>query len=519
MNSYYEEMKVARKSEHPETQITVYDVPCGYGKSTSVMNYINKSSPYRRFLVLVEYEREMNRYEGTCSKLVQPQDKHPNGGKLESFRELLDEGKNIVTSHVIADRLTDDDWQKLRAKEYSLFIDEELSCIAAYSPDKDEDLFNRIKKDFPTLTEKEQKKILTMMNRMSQDDIELFVQSYCVEDPKTKLLSLKAIDEDGEEREPVSTIYSHLIDLVKAHKLVHGGKGKLLRIFPPTFLKAISDIRILTYGFENSIFDCYLQVFGYGYYYGYISNGQKTDENGFKFESKDPLDRELTYDKEKAIYIPTDYKHLIRIWDDKHIDEYLPEEIQEKMKKMGKLNAPGHGDCALSYTAYKTKMTKDEVKKMLKNTHNWCRNYAHLNPSQMFFVAYNCTVDDDSDRNFWTTDSLKAKYKNRHVPCNIRATNDYANCSGVAYLINRFMHGSVYNYFDSIGCTPDKDKFSTNELVQTIFRSGIRNGQRIDVYIPSSRMRGLLRNWISEQEALNESFYKSQIEDENVPFS
>lgn len=511
------EVTVARKSEHPETQITVYDAPCGYGKSTAVMNYINKSSPHQKFLVLAAYESEMNRYEEKCTKLVQPQDKHPNGGKLESFRELLDEDKSIVTSHVLAERLTDDDWQKLHAKEYALFIDEEPTCITPYSPETDEDLFNRIKKEFPTLTDKERKKILAMMNRMSTDDIELFVQSYCVEDPETKLLSLKAI-KDGEEREPVSKIYSHLIDLVKAHKLVHGGKGELLKIFPPTFLKAMSQIHILTYGFEDSTFDCYLKSYGYGYYKGYIAYGRKTDENGFTYADKES--RELTYDKEEAIYIPTDYKDLITIWDNEHINESLPKEMQEKMKKMGKLNAPGCGYFSLSSTAYKEHMTKDEIRQMLKNMHNWCRNYAHLNPSQMFFVTYNRTVADDSDRNFWTTDSLKVKYKNRHVPCNIRATNDYANCSGVAYLINRFMHGSVCNYFNSIGCPPNKDKFSTNELVQTVFRSGIRNGQHIDVYIPSSRMRDLLRAWIDEQDRLNKEYYKSQKEMlESVPFS
>ena len=41
------------------------------------------------------------------------------------------------------------------------------------------------------------------------------------------------------------------------------------------------------------------------------------------------------------------------------------------------------------------------------------------------------------------------------------------------------------------------DKFALSELVQFIFRSAIRNGKEILIYLPSKRMRNILQDWIN----------------------
>ena len=45
----------------------------------------------------------------------------------------------------------------------------------------------------------------------------------------------------------------------------------------------------------------------------------------------------------------------------------------------------------------------------------------------------------------------------------------------------------------------DEDGYAISEMLQFLWRSGIRDGKRITVYIPSRRMRNLLINWIEEQ--------------------
>ena len=49
----------------------------------------------------------------------------------------------------------------------------------------------------------------------------------------------------------------------------------------------------------------------------------------------------------------------------------------------------------------------------------------------------------------------------------------------------------------------DQDAFATSEMVQFIWRSAIRRGEPIQIYIPSNRMRGLLEKWIDENQKLS----------------
>ena len=62
------------------------------------------------------------------------------------------------------------------------------------------------------------------------------------------------------------------------------------------------------------------------------------------------------------------------------------------------------------------------------------------------------------------------------------------------------MQPDVKNFFISQGIPLDEDRFATSMMVQWIFRSAIRDGKDISVYIPSERMRNLLKKWISEVE-------------------
>ncbi len=51
------------------------------------------------------------------------------------------------------------------------------------------------------------------------------------------------------------------------------------------------------------------------------------------------------------------------------------------------------------------------------------------------------------------------------------------------------------SFFQDNGVSVNEDLYALSELVQWLWRSRIRNGQPIDAYIPSERMRGLLDAW------------------------
>ena len=68
-------------------------------------------------------------------------------------------------------------------------------------------------------------------------------------------------------------------------------------------------------------------------------------------------------------------------------------------------------------------------------------------------------------------DVLWTCYKRAFIAHNLRATNDYSHTHTLVYAVNRF---------------------KLSEMIQWTFRSRIRNNESINIYIPSSRMRNLL---------------------------
>lgn len=82
------------------------------------------------------------------------------------------------------------------------------------------------------------------------------------------------------------------------------------------------------------------------------------------------------------------------------------------------------------------------------------------------------------------------------VPCNARATNDFADRTVLLYLVNRYLNPEIKKYFAKRGFPLDEDQFATSEMIQWIWRSAIRKNKPIQLFIPSSRMRGLLYDWL-----------------------
>lgn len=54
------------------------------------------------------------------------------------------------------------------------------------------------------------------------------------------------------------------------------------------------------------------------------------------------------------------------------------------------------------------------------------------------------------------------------------------------------------NNKDAISSHVDEDAYALSEMLQWIWRSSIRDGKPINIYIPSKRMRTLLMNWLEQ---------------------
>lgn len=117
-----------------------------------------------------------------------------------------------------------------------------------------------------------------------------------------------------------------------------------------------------------------------------------------------------------------------------------------------------------------------------------------------------------NDKLFWTSfkghaptlKNVKCKLnkkddrsKDNFVPFNTRATNDYADRTATAFLLNRFMNPNENQFFSYRGIEVDEELLAISDLIQFLFRGCIRNNEQMYCYIPSARMRRLLNQWIN----------------------
>lgn len=77
-----------------------------------------------------------------------------------------------------------------------------------------------------------------------------------------------------------------------------------------------------------------------------------------------------------------------------------------------------------------------------------------------------------------------------------RGTNQFIHCRTAIYLWDQHLNPYVRRW---LGLGDDRladDQYAITELIQWLYRTGVRRGEPITVYIPSARMRRLLTSWL-----------------------
>ena len=286
---------------------------------------------------------------------------------------------------------------------------------------------------------------------MGQKDFKTLM-SYCDVNPDTKQLVWKESEKDYCDEKFADE--KRLVDL---GALVLYNNNLMCWLFPIEVFKAFRNIYILTYRF-----DLQMQRYYYDYYglkYTYLSvEGDSLDNYHL-----------IPYDKNKS-YIKYDYSKLIHICENE------------------KLNQIGDTTNSLSKTWYDKNEDTVAMKTLKNNMYNFFRNICKSKSSD----------------NIWTTfkdyqNKLKGEgYSKGFLALNCRAMNTYRDRTNVAYVANRYLNPYVKQFFTSNGIKVDEDGFAMSEMLQFLWRSAIREGKEINVYIPSVRMRNLLKQWIKD---------------------
>jgi len=231
------------------------------------------------------------------------------------------------------------------------------------------------------------------------------------------------------------------------------GDTALIWCFPIEIFKAFKEVYILTYMFDAQIQKYYYDFYGLEYDRLYVEHVNDT----YRFTQNH-----------------TEYDYKIS-----NVD------ICENES----LNIVGDDFNALSVSWFTRKKLEEgrPMINLLKN--NVCNYFKHIKKSA-------------SAQNMWTTFKHYKKmlqgggYTKGFVSVNARATNEYKHKQHLAYCANIFVNPVLVKFFAQRDIIIDEEKYALSELVQWVWRSAIRDGKDISIYIPSSRMRNIFKNWL-----------------------
>lgn len=286
---------------------------------------------------------------------------------------------------------------------------------------------------------------------LTKQDFEILKNTYVNINSDTKQLIWK------EEYSDYHGKFDNEKRLCELGSLVCYGDSLMVWLFPIETFNSFRSIYILTYKFDIQLQKYYYDYYGLEYKYWSVEGDNLENYHLVEYDSK-------------KNYLNYDYKKLI------HICE------------VEKLNMIGDRDSDLSKSWYTRNKNNSSMKVLKNNLVNYFRN-----------IRNDCSSD-----NIWTTfkefqNTLKGSgYTKGYLPLNSRATNEYSSRTSVAYPVNRYLNPFVKNFFTSNNIDVDEDGFALSEMLQFIWRSAIRNGEEIYCYIPSIRMRNLLKQWINE---------------------
>ena len=114
-------------------------------------------------------------------------------------------------------------------------------------------------------------------------------------------------------------------------------------------------------------------------------------------------------------------------------------------------------------------------------------------------------------KNAWINDNGKAgvfakgskMFENTNWIANTtRGTNEYAHCTHLIYLYDQNINPYVGQWLND-SSRSFNDAYALTELIQWVWRSRIRKGEPITLYLPAPRMRSIFINWLEGNGKMN----------------
>lgn len=248
-----------------------------------------------------------------------------------------------------------------------------------------------------------------------------------------------------------------MFGLLRSRELVRIPSGKDNDLFywalPPELFNSFKDVFVLTYLFSGQSLHHFMKIYDIPYEYIGI---QKTDK-GFRFGPYPGYTPEYIYS--------------------------LPEKIH--ILQRDRLNEIGEDQYALSMSWFEREA--DGVKQLSKNVSNYYNNiWRDIPADKRLWGAYNGAYNKVKGKGFAKS----------FLTFNAKSSNAYRDRDCLVYIVNLFMNVNEKKFYTMHGIEVDEDRFALSIMIQWIWRSAIRDGGDINLYIPSRRMRDLLEYWV-----------------------
>lgn len=439
--------------------VTVIDAPCGAGKTSWAIQEIN-AHPEQSFIYCTPFLDEIARVREACGKgrIVEPENFTTT--KIEDFNNLLLEGRDIAVSHTTFLNANQETLDLIQRGNYILIVDEALDII----------------QDFNKLNFVES----NVRQTVSEGDIDMILDNFARIIPPYNRVEWTAREYKGDK-------FAEIRRLAQMGRLYCVRGQMMVCIFPPEMFGLFRNVYSMTYLFNGSLMKPYFEMFGIDYE---LASVRKNEDGSYVVCKHEAISD--TQFREKCGKLITHY------WPDRRVPEYK-----------------GY---ALSKGWYGRASKKpDEVKKLRNKISHFIRKVAGAKASDGV-VMWTCPSEyEDKFKGQGYTREREMTSEEKGLPkaekekvrkslscfvsSNARATNNYANRWALAYCCNMYMNSMLRGFFEDF--QGDKkiifndDLFAVSCLIQWIFRSRIRNGESIHLYIPSQRMAELFNQWLN----------------------
>lgn len=120
------------------SNITIIDAPCGYGKTSWAIEYMNNNE-FERFIYITPYLDEVSRIKNDVDRTFkEPNIKRGKGSKRNDFYNLLNNGEDIATTHSLFKGVDKNVKDEIKNKEYILILDEVMDVVEQINISKDD---------------------------------------------------------------------------------------------------------------------------------------------------------------------------------------------------------------------------------------------------------------------------------------------------------------------------------------------------------------------------------------------